>query len=447
MIPPRTPLISWLLLPLFACGPTIGVVADGGAEAGSGGLDDGEGLETGGDTGRASTEDGADSESSDGASGSGEDGDPAPACGDATVDPDEICDDGNRIDGDGCNVDCRPSGELLWHALVEDDPGAETWGHMVAADDAGGAVVAGMRRSPDGVRSVHVTRFDSTGEVVWSADVSPQTFGAPNATGAAIDSLGRTNVVVSDPSQDGAPTLMRFGADGESLPALVLGPPRTHVFSAVLAEYDAGGLAAAGCSEDGAWVSRLPTEANSGWTGSAAEGCVVDIDAAGDELVVLVSVPPEQGRHVQRWSPEGTLLSDTSVECRGSLATDRTGVAYVSSPAWSEEDEAGLCVIGTAGQLLDDPFGPTLLHDALQVAIADDGSLLALSWLPDDGVAIQKVLGSASPGWDDLVAERASYALPFDLAVGGAGHVAASGVFFGSEGREETRAFVYVWTP
>lgn len=32
---------------------------------------------------------------------------PAPRCGDATVDPGELCDDGNTLDGDGCSADCE----------------------------------------------------------------------------------------------------------------------------------------------------------------------------------------------------------------------------------------------------------------------------------------------------------------------------------------------------
>ena len=39
---------------------------------------------------------------------------PASVCGDGIPDGDELCDDGNRTDEDGCNADCVPSGSLLW---------------------------------------------------------------------------------------------------------------------------------------------------------------------------------------------------------------------------------------------------------------------------------------------------------------------------------------------
>src|SRR5262245_44190917 len=56
-------------------------------------------------TPESSSESGSDESSS-----SGE----AAVCGDGVEHPDELCDDGNRIDEDGCNADCVPSGSLVW---------------------------------------------------------------------------------------------------------------------------------------------------------------------------------------------------------------------------------------------------------------------------------------------------------------------------------------------
>src|SRR5688572_21025309 len=35
-------------------------------------------------------------------------------CGDGAMQPGEECDDGNDVDGDGCNRDCRVSGQEVW---------------------------------------------------------------------------------------------------------------------------------------------------------------------------------------------------------------------------------------------------------------------------------------------------------------------------------------------
>jgi cysteine-rich repeat protein len=76
-------------------------------------------------------------------------------CGDGIVDENEACDDGNESDGDGCNVDCRPSGELLWTWEADDDVVSAA----VAADDTiyvalgndDATVVTFLHLSADGV--------------------------------------------------------------------------------------------------------------------------------------------------------------------------------------------------------------------------------------------------------------------------------------------------------
>src|SRR5512146_3505791 len=40
------------------------------------------------------------------------------SCGDGIVDPGEVCDDGNKLSGDGCKADCR-SNETCGNGLVD----------------------------------------------------------------------------------------------------------------------------------------------------------------------------------------------------------------------------------------------------------------------------------------------------------------------------------------
>src|SRR5262252_7744578 len=39
-------------------------------------------------------------------------------CGDAKLDPGEVCDDGNNVDGDGCSADCK-SDETCGNGIVD----------------------------------------------------------------------------------------------------------------------------------------------------------------------------------------------------------------------------------------------------------------------------------------------------------------------------------------
>lgn len=80
---------------------------------------------------------------------------PVPSCGDGELGPLELCDDGNSVDGDGCNADCRPSGELLWQVTHA--------GMLGLVDEAMGCAV-------DGNNSIHVIGFVGVGpddEDLW----------------------------------------------------------------------------------------------------------------------------------------------------------------------------------------------------------------------------------------------------------------------------------------
>jgi cysteine-rich repeat protein len=52
-----------------------------------------------------------------------------PGCGSGSIDPGELCDDGNNVDGDGCNANCRGG-------LLQDDP-------STPGDDRSGRIACG----------------------------------------------------------------------------------------------------------------------------------------------------------------------------------------------------------------------------------------------------------------------------------------------------------------
>ncbi|MDC0667376.1 PQQ-binding-like beta-propeller repeat protein [Nannocystis sp. ncelm1] len=86
-------------------------------------------------------------------------------CGDGALGDGEACDDGNAIQGDGCNNDCQPSGELLaeFRSLV---PGTE-WIHDVAVTAGGDVIVAGQQG-----RDRWVAGFDAQLSPQWSQTYS-----------------------------------------------------------------------------------------------------------------------------------------------------------------------------------------------------------------------------------------------------------------------------------
>ncbi len=160
----------------------------------------------------------------------------ASTCGDGVVDRDETCDDGNSVNGDGCNNDCQPSGAELWvylkdggksdgaegvthtddsilvagHTFVEGEDfngwiasldyqgnlnweknlhkGDYDWFTSIGAAADGSFVVAGTNGKPD--KAIWVRGFSASGEIIWSDD-DDSGFGDDYARNIAVASDGR----------------------------------------------------------------------------------------------------------------------------------------------------------------------------------------------------------------------------------------------------------------
>jgi len=90
-------------------------------------------------------------------------GEALPICGNGQVDgADELCDDGNNVDGDGCNADCTPSGsELDRHTLA--DRGRFT---RLRIDAAGDLLASGQSGAGEEFQG-WLAKFDVEGTLLW----------------------------------------------------------------------------------------------------------------------------------------------------------------------------------------------------------------------------------------------------------------------------------------
>jgi cysteine-rich repeat protein len=130
-----------------------------------------------------------------GASESSDSGGAAPACGDGAVDPEEDCDDGNAVDGDGCNVDCVSSGALRWSATYDGPASADDQANAVAVDAEGFVYVGGSHRVVADDTDVWIRRFDGAGTVDWTLEPSDEIgdddpAGNDDAGGITLDGSG-----------------------------------------------------------------------------------------------------------------------------------------------------------------------------------------------------------------------------------------------------------------
>lgn len=97
-------------------------------------------------------------------------GDAPTSCGDGIVDDGEECDDGNRVDSDGCNVDCVPSGSVRWELLYDAPAGQQDCAYDVAANAGGHLAVAGEAQSADmDSYDILALSIDADGTLAWDA--------------------------------------------------------------------------------------------------------------------------------------------------------------------------------------------------------------------------------------------------------------------------------------
>ncbi len=94
-------------------------------------------------------------------------------CQDGIVDPGEQCDDGNDVNADGCNRDCRFSGQLVWQRTVGTGFGAVDQGDGIAPEVDGSVWVSGyVSANADGGRDGWLARYDATGRMIWEVTLS-----------------------------------------------------------------------------------------------------------------------------------------------------------------------------------------------------------------------------------------------------------------------------------
>ena len=90
------------------------------------------------------------------------------ACGDGTLSVDEQCDDGNDVDGDGCNRDCRSSGQEIWTQTYASPGFVEDRAYSLAIDSLGNVAVIGHITVEGQGANLWIRNFSSAGDTRWT---------------------------------------------------------------------------------------------------------------------------------------------------------------------------------------------------------------------------------------------------------------------------------------
>lgn len=175
-----------------------------------------------------------------------ETGTPDPECGNGTPEAGEACDDGNAVDGDGCNIDCVESGTVLWD-VVHPELGSVAKGVAVGPD--GDIAVAGARVEEKD-SDILVLFFSRDGVPLWQRVQGSPEEGEDEGRQVAFDESGSLYVTAYQTRDDLMPAQ---GNDG--------------------------------------WTRQYDTQGAEGWTATySSEGSgrdrAMDVEWSGDELFV-----------------------------------------------------------------------------------------------------------------------------------------------------------------
>jgi cysteine-rich repeat protein len=418
------------------CGPVLGAADDHGATGG---------FDAEGDSGASSTDDG--SEVDDGVADTGEV--PVPECGDAIVDAGEACDDGNGADGDGCNRDCLPSGQLLWSDRY--DAGRSDYAHRVAIDRFGGLRLAVTSVDDTDRQRVALRSYASDGLVLWHTDAPISDEHYQIALGLALEESGVATVAIlaSSPTSAALAQLVQLDADGGVAWSARYDPIDGSTTPLGLAIDGAGRVLFASVESPLSAPPTLRLEAFDGealvWqTITALAGVYPSDFVATGSAGSVVSTPAQvldEGVGLWRFTDEGAVEWHEQMACGRVIATDAAGTTWAAGP--DELGNLAVCSMDPSGEAGASVVLAAPGFDLTAMSIAEGGDLLLVGYSTGSltGMRVERRALAGEVRWS-FTPNGTAPILPFSIA-SGVDRIAVSGTSLDGS----TDAVVYVLTP
>lgn len=345
------------------------------------------------------------------------DGSP-PTCGDGVVDPDEACDDGNDVDGDGCNRDCVVSGSILWTTMLDDTPclGAlvvDSEGILYAShvDSMNDEVVSMFESSDGSLRNtislphglwpagsrfasgitltgtpaatpddrIVVQRRDADGDMTWEQSLEDPTEGSRSVTATAVGPDGSVTMVVGvslDP--DGRYDMIQLDEAGSIAWSVVIeetsyAPTRELRRAAAALDGDLVFASAERLDRYGGdgtlrWSQPMPSDVYVEQVAFAPDG------SAYATLILRASGNPG----VRGYDASGSLISDWIDEDDSGPSTDEHG-------SYLDVDSQGNVVVGHTVEFREEPLGPPRLWVWVSKYRPDGARMWGRTFEPPEG--------------------------------------------------------------
>nr|WP_240359390.1 Ig-like domain-containing protein [Pyxidicoccus trucidator] len=263
-----------------------------------------------------------------------------PVCGDGTVDSGEVCDDGNRVAGDGCRADCQGV-EVCGDGLVDSITGEQC--------DDGGTIPG------DGCDAMcQLDAFSNVPPTLVSGTLNCTTADSNTGRKVAVDALGRFYVVM----KCGGAVHVSVSVDrGHTW----VGPTPLGITNAAEVAIEGGptGVAYVAATSAGTVIFTRTVDAGASWeaprTLSAAANPTVSLDSRGDALYISVSRGSNAGVRVLRNFARGANdFSVTDVDQRNAFFD--VLVDKISGDVFSVSDDPSFRIRRSSDQ--GTSFGP-----------------------------------------------------------------------------------------
>jgi uncharacterized delta-60 repeat protein len=227
---------------------------------------------------------------------------PQPVCGDGIPEGIEECDDGNAIEGDGCDPDCTQNLDtILWQATHAGDAMIAEAGRGIVVDGAGNIVVAGFEIDAVDDANGWVAKYDPAGELLWMASFGPSMALDDRFYAVAVDPADNILVAGESDVMPAASDVWVMKLDpqgGELWSRLFDGPSAADDGARGVACDSAGNVAVTGfvridTADIDIWVAQLDPDGNTLWEEVVPgpetfddRGQGVAVDPADDAVVV-----------------------------------------------------------------------------------------------------------------------------------------------------------------
>lgn len=266
-----------------------------------------------------------------------------PHCGDDAVQGAEDCDDGDDENGDGCNIDCTVSGEIVWTRTFD---GADAYD--VAVDASGNVAVV----TYDGVTH----QFDPDGAPGWTTDYSVPGASSTSARAISFDGVdwlvGGSAVVAGQGTNSWWRRVDAAGVIGAG--GTYDGPAHTNDTLGDVAFDGEGNYYVVGATDDvdlmddsDTWIRKFDPDGAQLWTRTFDGGnddAAASVASAPDGGVVVGGYTEVAGEAQNTWlrkyDGEGTI--EWTRSSMGDGTADRTSAVAVGS-------DGSVASVGTEG--------------------------------------------------------------------------------------------------